>query len=212
VETGGGADQLRVTLQLSTASELGVLQLLDRLEMAIDQAAVGQWPEVLGRLELRRVRREKQQVHMVGHAQFDAGVPAGAVEHQHDLLGGTGSHCSREGGQLDFKERDADAGGQVKDGPPRGGVHEADQIAPGIPMADQGNGALADRGPDPAQQRFEADPMLIDGPQFDLRLREGRRDRPQERTDLFLNVSCCSAAASACRGRGTCRLCLARTR
>jgi len=45
-------------------------------------------------------------------------------------------------------------------------------------MAHYGNRAVADRGPDAPQQRFEADAMFIGRPQLDLRLREGGGDRP----------------------------------
>jgi len=32
---------------------------------------------------------------MLGHAQLDAGMPARPIEHQHDLLGGTGPRLAR---------------------------------------------------------------------------------------------------------------------
>ena len=105
------ADLLGVALQLGAAGELRVFEFLDRDEVPIDQDRVGERPQVLGRLQFGGIGWQKEQMHMVGHAQLDAGVPAGAGEHKHDLLGRTGSHCSREGGQLDFKERDAHAGG-----------------------------------------------------------------------------------------------------
>ena len=40
-----------------------------------------------------------------GTRRPQAGMPAGAVQHQHNLLVGTGSRCSRKGGQFGFKER-----------------------------------------------------------------------------------------------------------
>jgi hypothetical protein len=108
----------------------------------------------------------------------DAGVLTGAVEHQHNLLGGTGPCLTRERGQFHFKHRNADGGGEMEEGASGGGVHEADQVAPGKAMAHYGNRALADRGPDAPQQRFEADALFIGRPQLDLRLREGGGDRP----------------------------------
>jgi hypothetical protein len=54
---------------------------------------------------------------MLRHAQLDAGVPTGAIEHQHDLLAGTGSRLARKRGELDFKDGDADGGGQMKERP-----------------------------------------------------------------------------------------------
>ena len=48
---------------------------------------------MLSRLQLRGVRRQEQEVHMVRHAQPHTGMPTGAVEHQHDLLGRTRPTC-----------------------------------------------------------------------------------------------------------------------
>ncbi len=41
---------------------------------------------------------------MVRDPQTQAGMPARAIEHEHDLLAGTGSRLASELGQLDFKE------------------------------------------------------------------------------------------------------------
>jgi hypothetical protein len=100
----------------------------------------------------------------------------------------------------------------MKERATRGGMDEADEGVPGEAMPHQGNGALADRRPPPTQQWLEADPMLVDGPEFERRVREGGRNCSYKRADLFLKSACCSQSASACRGRGTCKLYLARTR
>jgi hypothetical protein len=178
VEAGGGADQLGVTLQLSAASELDVFELLDRREMAVDQTAVGQRPQVLSRLQFGRVGGQEEQVHVVGDAQLDAGVPAGTVEHEHNLLGGAGADGTGEGREFDREQCNGDRGRQVEDSAARGGMDEADEVAPGEAVADQRERALANGRPDAPQQRFEADPVLIDGPQLDPRVRKGGRDRP----------------------------------
>jgi hypothetical protein len=68
------------------------------------------------------------------------------------------------------------------------------------------------RRPHPAQQRLEANAVFVGRPQLHAGLREGGGDLPQQGADVFLKVSCCAASASAWRGRGTCKLCLRRTR
>jgi hypothetical protein len=55
-------------LEGDAAFRLDVLQFVDAGEMLVDQHRVGQWPEVLGRLQLGRVRWQEQQVDMVGDA------------------------------------------------------------------------------------------------------------------------------------------------
>src|SRR5262245_56037406 len=76
----------------------------------------------------KRARRVPEE-HVLGHTQADAGMPAGAVEHEDDLLGGAGSDGTREGGELDCKHGTADGRrqmGQMADGPSAGRVDKAD--------------------------------------------------------------------------------------
>ena len=139
--------------------------------MAVNQHRVGQRPEMLGRLELRRVRRQKQQVNVLRHAQAHAGMSPRPIEHEDNLLAGASADLAGKLGQLHFEDGNADSGGQMKDGAPRGGMHEADQVALGEAMAHQGNRTLANRCPDSPQEQLEADPVFVDSPEFDLSLR-----------------------------------------
>ncbi len=66
VEAGGRADALRLVLQLDAAGELDILQVLDGGELPVDQAGVGQRPQMLGRLQLGRVRRQEEPVDVLG--------------------------------------------------------------------------------------------------------------------------------------------------
>lgn len=86
VKAGGRANKVRLLLERDAASELGVFQVLDGGEMLVDETRVGQRPQMLGRLQLGGVVREKEQVHVVGHAQTQSGMPASAIEHEYDLL------------------------------------------------------------------------------------------------------------------------------
>lgn len=56
MEQRGGADALRLALERGAVGELRLFELLDALEMAVNQRGVGEGPEMLGGLELRRVR------------------------------------------------------------------------------------------------------------------------------------------------------------
>jgi hypothetical protein len=84
-------------------------------------------------------------------------------------------------GQHHLKEGDTDARDQMEDRPARGGMHEADEIAPGKAGLHGRNGPLADRCPDAPQQGFQADAMLIRCPQLDLGVGECRGHRLQQR-------------------------------
>src|SRR5258708_39660491 len=151
VEARRGADDIRPLLEGGAAGELSVFEVLDAGEVLIDEGGIGQRPEMLSRLQFRGIGRQKEQMHMVGHPQLDAGgFPAGPIEDEHDLFGGTGPHLARERGQFHLKDRDTDGGwqmGQMKDRPTRGGMDQADEGAPGEAVLDAGNGPLCNRGP-----------------------------------------------------------------
>ena len=212
VEPRGRPNEVGTRLEGDAARGLGVLELVDRSEMAVGQGRVGQRPQVLGRLQLGRIRRQEQPVDMLGHPQLDAGMPARAVQDEDDLLGGSSTHLSGEGGEFDLEERDADRRGQMKDRTAGGGVHEADEGAPVVAMLDGRGGPLPVKAPDLLEDRFQAEAVLVDGPELDARLRERGRHRLEERPNVFLKAACCSGSASTCRGRGVRRLPSRRTR
>ncbi len=113
--------------------------------VAIGQCGVGERPEVLGGLQLRcvgGVGGQKQQVDVFRHAQLGAGIPTGAVRHEHDLSRGTRADGCGEGGEFGYEEFEADGGGEVKDRAPRGGMDEAHQIAPREAMLGQADGVM----------------------------------------------------------------------
>lgn len=108
MEEGGGADQVRAGLEGHATCGLRVLQVVNAGEMAVGERRVGQRPQVLGGLEFGGVGRQEQQMHMVGDAQVEAGMPAGPVERQHDVLARSSAHFMGKGREVDLKERDTD--------------------------------------------------------------------------------------------------------
>jgi hypothetical protein len=86
MEERGGADQIGTGLQRDTPSGLGLLELVDGGEVAVDQDGIGQLPQVFDWLQFRRVGGKKQQVDVVGHAQALGAVPAGPIQDEHNLL------------------------------------------------------------------------------------------------------------------------------
>ena len=93
------------------------------------------------------------QIDVVGDAQAQTGVPPRPVQHRHELLVGPGSHLARKRRSLRLKERDTPARRQMNEGAARRRMHNANQIAPGVPMRDDSDGALPDRRPNFLQQR-----------------------------------------------------------
>jgi hypothetical protein len=190
-EARGRAGEIAPTLEGRTAGELHLFQFVEGREVAVDQRCIGERPEVLSRLQLRRIGWQEQKMDMLGHPQSDAGMPPGAVEHEDDLLLGAGADLPGEGGEFHLEQVDADRGGQVEDGAPRadrGGVDEAHQPTPGEAVLHRGVGPRAGRRPRAAQERFEPDAMLVGrhhSPQLDRRLGEGVGHRTDEPPYVF---------------------------
>jgi hypothetical protein len=215
METRGRAYQVGSGLQGDAAGGLGVFELVDRGEMAIGERCIGQRPEVFGGLELGRIRRQEEQVDVLRDAHLNAGVPAGAIQDEDDLLGGASTDLARELGQLDREERDGDACRQMNDGAARGRVDKPDEVTPVVAVLDRRRGTPPVEAPDFLENGLQADAVLVsevDRPALDACLRVRGRDCLDERPQLFLNAACCSGSASTWRGRGLRRLPSSRTR
>jgi hypothetical protein len=75
VEASRRADAVWLRLEAGAARELDVLQLLDRGELPVDEAGIGEWPEMLSWLQFRRIRRQEEQMDMLRHAEPQARMP-----------------------------------------------------------------------------------------------------------------------------------------
>lgn len=202
MKAGCRADEVASGLQRDAAGGLGILQVLKGGEVLVGQRRVRQWPQVLGRIELRRVSGQEEQMDVLGDPQLDARMPAGAIEDQHDLLLRPGSHRLREGGQLGLEEGDVDRRGQVEDGAPRRRVHEGDQVAPCIAVLYRRQRPLTGEAPDLLQDGLEPDAVFVVGPDLDGGFGEGGRDLADKRPEPPLKASCSPASAWTWRGRG----------
>lgn len=197
MKTRRRADAIGSLLKYGAAGELGIFEILNRSEVLVDERGVGQRPQVLGRLQFGGIRRQKEQMDVVGHAEFDAGMPPRTIEHQHDLLGGTGSGLACKLREFHLKDGNTDRRCQVEDRASGGGMHKPDQIAPGKAVLHRGDWPLTNWRPDLAEQWLQADTVFVGGPHFNLRLGERVSDGPYERAELFLNSVCCSRLARA---------------
>ena len=83
---GMRADEVRGILQEHTVLGLDVFEFIEIVKMAVDQGFIRQGPQMLGRLQLGRIRRQEEQVKSFRDAERLAGMPAGAIEHQHNVF------------------------------------------------------------------------------------------------------------------------------
>ena len=84
----------------------------------------------------------------------------------------------------------------MKDGAARGGMDEADQVAPVVAVLDRSSRTRSVEAPHFLEDRFQPDAVLVDRPEFDARLRVRGRDRLDDWSQLFLNAACSAGSAS----------------
>jgi hypothetical protein len=127
-------------------------------------------------------------VHVLGHAELAACVPAGPIQDEHERLVRAGVDWAGERLQRDREERATDGRwqmGQLKDGAPGGGRHQADQGAPCNAVLHGRPWPLALATPDLVPDRLQPNAVLVDRPERDLGAREGGGDRLDERPPVF---------------------------
>lgn len=158
-------------------------------EDAIGQLVVPhELPDVLDRVQLRRLRRQRQQGDVVGHWQLRRGVPAGLVE-QEDGMG-----AGRDGARDLFQMQGHGVGGAA--GQDQGGALSFGR-ADGAEDVDRAGSLIVRRRRPCAAARpaagdlvLLADPRLVLEPDlYGLAGGVARRDRRQDIGEVFGSVS-----------------------
>src|SRR5262245_43935223 len=101
VKESGAAENVALALEQITVVGDRVFKRVDSREMLVEEWLVGVMPQVLGGLELGRVRRQEDQMEAIWHLDQGAGVVASLIEHEHDTLGRASTHRGGEGRQGD---------------------------------------------------------------------------------------------------------------
>ncbi len=177
MEARGRADTIRPLLECGTASELGVLKVLETGKVLVHQSGVGHRPAGARRAAIRG-RTVARRANGRGLAPAAAcWCATRTIEHQDNLLGGGGSYFAREFCELDVKNGDADGSGQMKEGASRGGMDKANQMSPRKALLHSDRRPLTNWRPDAPEQRFQADTMFINCPELHLGMRKRRGHR-----------------------------------
>jgi len=96
MEAGSALDNLRLACERRAPRADDFVQSFDRFDMFVDDGLVDERPQRLRRLQFRRVGREKNQPHAIGHAQSRLAVPASVVNDEHDGAVDAGLGFARE--------------------------------------------------------------------------------------------------------------------
>jgi hypothetical protein len=202
VEAGLAPDEIAVVGKEDAPVGDDGVELGDGLEVAVDDGLVDMSPECLGWLQLGRVGWQVDEADALGHGERQ-GVVAGAVEDEDDDPVSPGAGLAREEGEGILEQFLADAGGKIPEALAGGRRDEGGDVEPLEAVVAAGDRALAARRPDPAEDRLQADPVLVGGEGLDRRAGMALRFLGDDLGELFLNATCSSGdAASACRGRG----------
>src|SRR3954454_10491786 len=84
-------------------------QIGEGRKVAVRERLIQNGPEVLGGLKLRGVRGRVSEPDPIWHAQVGCGVPAGAVEPEHEAAIPSGPRLAGKQGQEPCEERLVDA-------------------------------------------------------------------------------------------------------
>ena len=122
--------------------------------------------EGLGRLQLGSVGRQVDEPDALGDGERQ-GVQAGAVEDDNPVA--TGSRLAGEEGEGLLEELPVDASGEIPVALAGGRGDEGSDVEPLEAVVAAGDRALAPRRLDPAQDRLQADPVLVGGAGLDHR-------------------------------------------
>ena len=110
-EEGMCFDLIRVVSEDTAPLGKNLIEFLQGLEVFIDNRLVGQRPQAFGGLDLWRVRWQEHQFNAFRNHQILGDMPARAVEHQDDVLVGTGADLGGERRQERAEQGGVDAVG-----------------------------------------------------------------------------------------------------
>jgi hypothetical protein len=160
-------------------------QIGEGLEVLVCERLIQNGPEVLGRLKLGRVRGQGGEPEALRHDQVRCGVPAGAVEPEHDDAIPSRPGLARKQRQQRGEER---LGDPVRHGPEhlaRGWLHEGGDVQPLVAVVTKRDGPLTLGRPHPSDDRLQADAVLVRGPDLNRFVRVLGRFLGNDRGQLF---------------------------
>ena len=196
-----GSDSIRVFRELVPGMAGG---FVERFVIGVgpirEMMALEIEPGQLHRIQFGGIRRQRDQGDVGRHAQGLAAMPAGVVEHQHDVyvcrdsaadLGEVQIHAGGVAGRHDPADRLAS--GRT------GGAEEIDPFVLGLTQAAR---ACAARGPDMGQRALLPEAALVLEPDFETLARVSLLDFIERLRELFLYAACAAGSDLVCRGRG----------
>ena len=183
----------------------GAFEIGEGLEVLVCERLVEDRPQGLGGLKLGGVRGQVGEPDPIWHDQVRLGVPAGAVEPEHDHALASRPGLAGKQRQECGEERLGHAVRHIPEHLTGDRLHEGGDVEPLVPVVAEGDRPLTFGRPDPAQDRLQPNAVLVRGPDLNRRVRVLGPRLGDGLLELFLNASRSSGVAAAgWRGRGFC--------
>jgi hypothetical protein len=167
MEVGVLGNDVLVLVKIAASLADGNVEIIDGVEVFVDERLIDERPKVLGGLYLGAIGRLVDEPDAVGDGQVFRCVPAGIVERENDDAVAPGAGLAGKGYKQFGEEEFVDPVRQIPDRLSAGRVNEGGDVEPFVAVMAERDRPLADRRPDPATDRLQADPMLIRRPQLD---------------------------------------------
>ncbi len=205
MEAGLAFDEFAVGTEPDASGCDHSVEVREGVEVLVGDGLVDVDPKRLGGLQFGGIGREVDEADALGDREAGSGVPAGAVEDEDDDAVAAGARLAGEEREGVGEELLVDAGPDVPEALAGRRRDEGGDIEPFEAVVAAGDRTLAARRPYPAQDRLQADAVLVGGEGLNRRAGMAFRLFGDDLGKLFLNAACSSGvAASACCGRGRC--------
>ncbi len=176
-------------IERPAAFGLDLQQFIKVTEWAVHQHFIGERPQVFGWLQRGGVGRQPHHVQPSWDLHVAADMPTGLIQDKHTLLVTTELPVRGKRAQGEAKHLRVHRRYQQPKGVSRCRLDEGVEIAPLLALLHSRDRALAFARPDPAQERLEADALLIHRPQFEL-CRGMRRSHRLDRGGSAVILKC----------------------
>lgn len=155
-----------MSLEPAATGNLNVFQFVKRAEDPVGQRLIGERPQAFSGLQLGRMGGQKEQMKPLGDHEIATLVPARLIENQENPLVWPGTLFLSEGCQSERKGRRINRRHEQPARLAALWLNKAVQVHPLIAMADHRPNTAPFARPNPTQNGFETDAMLVLAPEF----------------------------------------------
>jgi hypothetical protein len=204
MEAGSAFDDGALVCERCASFADDFVEFVDRSDVFVDDGLVDERPQGLCRLQFRRIGRQKDQPHAIGHAQARLAMPTSVVENEHDGAVDAGLGFAREGFEQRREKGFRHAIVHIPEGLAARRRDEGGHIKPVEAVMAMRGRPLADGRPNAPRDGFQAEPVFVAGEDFDRPLWMFRGFLCNGVFEVFLNAAASSGEADfGFLGRGT---------